>query len=79
MKTDLKEDDTLTSSFECVDINGSVIIAKDQLVTVREIESTPAHYSRICPDIWVEEKINCIKLVGIYGSWKASTFKELQP
>lgn len=79
MEKKLKAGDKLTSAFECFDINGSITVEKDQVVVIREVESTPGHYSRICPDIWQEEKITAFKLVDIYGSWKADTFKEFIP
>lgn len=70
----MKTGDKVKSKSEIVNCGGSIILEKGQEVTIRDVLKTPAHWSKICPDIWEPEKINSIRLVGIYGDWQPDTF-----
>ncbi len=66
----------LTSKYEIFDIGGKVILDEGQKVIVREVEYTGGYWSRLCPDIYIPVTPQMVKLVGIYGSWKLSSFIE---
>lgn len=57
--------------------NGKIVFEGGESVIVRDVWVEEAHYSRLCPDIWIPEKLKGIMLVGYYGIWKPETFKEL--
>lgn len=69
--------DILTVAHEIIDITGGIILSENQKVVVRDLLKTEAHWSKICPDIWVEEEVHAVYLEDTYGIWKLTTFKEL--
>ncbi len=72
-----KEGDTLTVNDDIITIGGQIIFEKGQKVVIDELIIEKGHYSRICPDIWVEDRLVWIKIVGKYGLWQPSAFEEL--
>lgn len=72
----IKIGDTLTVKNDVFTIGGFVIVQKDQLVTIRDIEYTGGYWSRLCPDIYVPKTPSMVKLEGITGCWQLGTFKE---
>lgn len=76
MKTTLKAGDQLTVKNDIIDISGNIIHDKGSKVTVRDVQSTPGHWSRICPDIYNPEKIYSVRLIGHYGHYNLGTFLE---
>jgi len=79
MSEKIEPGDKLISKVDIINIAGGVIISKGQEVTIRQVLTTPAHWSKICPDIWVPEKIDAIRLKGIYGDWQLGVFDPLTP
>jgi hypothetical protein len=72
-----KEGDTLTINGEIITIGGQITFNKGDKVIVDEVIIDKGHWSRICPDIWVEDRLVWIKIVGKYGLWQPDTFEEL--
>lgn len=73
----VKEGDTLTVNDDIITIGGQIIFEKGQKVVVDEVIIEKGHYSRICPDIWVEDRLIWVKIVGEYGLWQPKCFEEL--
>jgi hypothetical protein len=72
-----KEGDILTVNGDIITIGGQIIFEKGQKVVVDEVIIEKGHYSRICPDIWYDDKLLWVKIVGEYGLWRPETFEEL--
>ena len=69
--------DTLTVNGDIITIGGQIIFEKGQKVIISETVIDKGHYSRICPDIFYEDRLVWIKLEGHYGLWQPDTFEEL--
>jgi len=74
----IKVGNILTIDHEIFSISGQIILAENEKVEVRELWISKGYWSRLCPDIWIPEKLNGIMLVGKYGIWKPEVFKELK-
>lgn len=74
----IEEGDTLTVNCDIIDIGGNMILSKGEKVVVSETVIEKGHYSRLCPDIWYNDRLVWVKLEGHYGLWQPGTFVELQ-
>lgn len=74
----IEEGDTLTVNCDIIDIGGNLILGNGDKVVVRETVIEKGHYSRLCPDIWYNDRLVWVKLEGHYGLWQPDTFVELQ-
>jgi hypothetical protein len=72
----VKEGDTLTISGEIITIGGQIIFTEGQKVIVDEVIIEKGHYSRLCPDIWYDDKVLWVKIEGEYGLWRPEAFVE---
>lgn len=77
MNLTIKPGDTLIVRNEIINISGGVIFEKRQKVTVTEIITSPGYWSKLCPDIYVPEKIVAVKLAQASGHWSLDTFVHL--
>ena len=73
----VKAGDTLTINGEIITIGGQIIFEKGQKVVVSDIVIEKGHYSRLCPDIWYDDRLVWVKLEGQYGLWTPEAFEEL--
>ena len=73
----VKAGDELTINGEIITIGGQIIFEKGQKVVVSEVIIEKGHYSRLCPDIWYDDKLLWVKLEGQYGLWTPGAFEEL--
>lgn len=73
----VKAGDVLTIKNEIISIGGQITFEKGQKVIVNEALIEKGHYSRICPDIWYDDKLTWIKLEDHYGLWQPDCFVEL--
>ena len=69
--------DTLTVNCDIITIGGQIVLEKGEKVIISETVIEKGHYSRICPDIWYDNRLVWIKLEGHYGLWQPDTFEEL--
>jgi hypothetical protein len=74
----IKVGDILTVDNEIFSIGGRIILAENERVEVRELWISEGRWSRLCPDIWIPEKLNGVMLVGKHGIWQPEIFKELK-
>jgi hypothetical protein len=72
----IKAGDELTISGEIITIGGQIIFTKGQKVIVDEVIIEKGHYSKLCPDIWYDDKVLWVKIVGQYGLWTPEAFVE---
>ena len=69
--------DTLTVNCDIITIGGQIVLEKGEKVIISETVIEKGHYSRICPDIWYDDRLVWIKIEGHYGLWQPNTFEEL--
>ena len=74
----VKVGDILTWKFNLINDGGQIIFNKGQKVEVSDVKITEGHYSRICPDIWVDDRLDWIQLIGEYGLYEPDCFIELK-
>jgi hypothetical protein len=72
-----KEGDTLTVNCEIITIGGQIVLEKGEKVIISDVVIEAGHYSRLCPDIWYDDRLVWVKLEGHYGLWQPDTFEEL--
>ena len=72
----VKAGDTLTVGGEIITIGGQIIFTKGQKVIVSEVIIDKGHYSRLCPDIWYDDRLVWVKIEGEYGLWSPDAFVE---
>ena len=72
----IKAGDTLTIMHDSITHSGNIIHNANDKVTVLGVETEPAHYSKLCPDIWIQEQISSILLVGFQGHYQPTSFYE---
>lgn len=70
--------DILTVNCQVFRIDGKITFEIGDKVTIRGFLKEPAHYSKLCPDIWILEKLMAIKLVEERGLWKPEMFEEFK-
>jgi hypothetical protein len=70
--------DTLTFNGEIISISGMILQEKGSTGIVSYMDVVEGFWSKLCPDIWIPERINTIKLEGISGHWATSAFIETQ-
>lgn len=63
---------------EIISNSGQISHEKGSKSTIEYILYTPAHSYRPIPDIWIKNKLNIIKLEGVYGHWIPNAFVEFQ-
>lgn len=69
--------DTLTINSQIFTIGGQITFEKGDKVIVSDVVIEKGHYSRLCPDIWYDDRLVWVKLEGKYGLWNPDTFEEL--
>ena len=72
----IKAGDTVTIMHECVTHGGLLIHEANDQLTVLGVDTEPAHYSRLCPDIWIPERVTSVLLVGVSGHYSPESFYE---
>jgi hypothetical protein len=72
----VKAGDIITVRSEIFTIGGHTIFTKGQKVVVSETVIEKGHYSRICPDIWYDDRLVWVKIEGEYGLWQPDAFVE---
>ena len=72
----IKAGDTVTIMHDCVTHGGNLIHSANDQLTVLGVETEPAHYSRLCPDIWIPERVTSVLLVGADGHYQMTSFYE---
>lgn len=72
----VKAGDTITVNAEIFTIGGQIIFTEGQKVVVSDVIIEKGHYSRLCPDIWYDDRLLWVKIEGQYGLWKPETFVE---
>lgn len=72
----MKEGDIVTIVHNCVTIGGELIHNANDKVTILGVDIEPAHYSRICPDIWITDRLRSVLLVGFVGYYQPESFYE---
>jgi hypothetical protein len=72
----VKAGDTLTISGEIITIGGQITFTEGQKVKVSEVIIEKGHYSKLCPDIWYDDKVLWVKIEGKYGLWTPNAFVE---
>ena len=71
----IKAGDSLTINCDIINISGQIILKTGQKVMIREVNKTLAKWSNYF-NIYLPEKMNWVKLKGIYGIWSLSIFRE---
>ena len=56
--------------------NGEVLHKTNDKATVLGVDTEPAHYSKLCPDIWIPERLKSVLLVGFRGHYIPTSFYE---
>jgi len=56
--------------------SGRLLHEANQRFTVLGVETQAAHYSRLCPDIWIPEQLTSVLLVGESGLYQPESFYE---
>ena len=72
----IKVGDTVTIKHDCISHGGIIIHNANDKCTVLAVDIEEGHYSRLCPDIWIPERINSVLLVGFDGWYQADSFYE---
>jgi len=72
----MKAGDTVTIKHDCVTHGGNCIHEANDKLSVLGVETEAAHYSRLCPDIWIPERVNSVLLVGFSGHYSPESFYE---
>jgi len=74
----IKVGDKVTLSRDIVnEETGEILMEMGDEREVRELVVEKAHYHTLYAEKWIEERINGIKLEGIYGIWSLKYFEEL--
>jgi len=73
---DFKVGDTLTISGQIISQTGAITFEKGDKVTIAEVFYTKGYWSKLCPDIYVPEKLSHFKLERQSGHWLLSAFEE---
>jgi len=66
---------SLTVDHDIINDAGELVLSEGQKVTIREVDITPSKWSNFF-GMFMPEKINWVKLEGIYGIWLLSAFTE---
>lgn len=72
----IKAGDTVTMMHDSFYHSGKPLHEEGQQFTVLGVETEAGHYSRLCPDIWIPDRVTGILLVGEYGWYSADSFYE---
>ena len=72
----IKAGDTVTLVHDCISHGGQVIHEANDRRTVLAVETKEGHYSRLCPDIWIPERVTSVLLVGFDGWYIVDSFYE---
>jgi hypothetical protein len=72
----IKAGDILIVDHELINESAEIVLAENEKVVVRELMIIEAHWSRLCPDIWISEELLGIMLENHYGIFKPRVFKE---
>lgn len=67
----------VTFASDIISIGGSLLHKKGEKAFISDVAYTTGHWSRVCPDIYVQPKISTFNINGIKAtSWKPDTFIE---
>jgi len=67
----------VTFASDIISIGGYIMHTKGEKAFISDVEYMAGHWSRLCPDIYVQPKISTFKINGIPStSWKPETFEE---
>lgn len=72
----IKAGDTVTIVHDCISHGGQVIHQANDRLTVLDVAVEEGHYSKLCPDIWIPEKVTSVLLVGVGGWYYPESFYE---
>jgi len=72
----IKAGDTVTIMHDCISHGGQIIHEANDKCTVLAVETEEGHYSKVCPDIWIPERVRAVLLVGFYGWYQVDSFYE---
>jgi hypothetical protein len=69
----------VTFANDIISIGGQLLYEKGEKAFISDVEYTAGHWSRACPDIYIEPKISSFKINGIPSTcWRPETFVEFQ-
>jgi len=72
----MKTGDIVTIAFDVIRQDGVMLFNAGEKVKVREASVDEGHYSKLCPDLWIPERLTGVLLEDYYGFWSPSTFCE---
>lgn len=72
----IKAGDILTVRCEVITLSGLILLQEGDKVVVRDVVIEPAHYSNLCPDLWIPPRLRGVFLEDREGVWLPSTFYE---
>lgn len=72
----MKTGDILTIKHDCISHSGKLIHEAGQQVIVLDVDVEGGHYSHVCPDIWIPERLKSVRLVNIYDYYAPDSFYE---
>ena len=72
----MKTGDTVTIMHDSFYHSGKLLHKENQQFTVLGVDTEPGHYSKLCPDIWIPERVKAILLVGESGHYQPDSFYE---
>ena len=72
----MKAGDIVTVAFDVIRQDGVILFNAGEKVKIREVSIDEGHYSKLCPDLWIPEKLTGVLLEDYRGFWRASTFCE---
>lgn len=65
-----------TVKHDIINHSGETILEKGSNVNIYAIEYNSAYWSKLCPDIYIEEKCSGIYIKEAYGMFTLDTFNE---
>jgi len=72
----MKAGDTVTIIHNSFYHSGKLLHEANQQFTVLAVETEEGHYSKLCPNIWVPERVSALLLVGVSGYYQPDSFYE---
>jgi hypothetical protein len=68
----------VTFASDIVSIGGKITHEKGERAYISDVEYVSGHWSRLCPDIYIEAKINTFQINNVIGSWVPDSFVEFK-
>ena len=72
----IKAADTVTMIHDSFYHSGKPMHEANQQFVVLDVEIETGHYSILCPDIWIPERVSSVLLVGEMGWYRPDSFYE---